>query len=210
MRGNLINYPSDCGTPTADLITVKLMFNSIILTLNAKFMTIDIKDFYLMTPMDCFEYFRMKLELFPQDIIEEYGLHDKVDAYGNVFCKVQQGMYCLPPPSSRNHHTRAPHQMTTPSRIPPKYSNTWILVPQMASNQFHSGRRRFRSEIHQQNRRGPPHQCAQPGLRNRHGLGRNTISRTHIGLGLQIKEGTPFHAGIHRESLHQIWPHNVR
>ena len=44
------------------------MFNSIISTPNAKFMTIDIKDFYLMTPMDHFEYFRMKLELFPDKI----------------------------------------------------------------------------------------------------------------------------------------------
>ena len=96
MGGNLINYPSDCGTPTADLLTVKLMFNSIISTPNAKFMTIDIKDFYLMTPMDCFEYFRMKLELFPQDIIKEYGLRDKVDADGNVFCEVRRGMYGLP------------------------------------------------------------------------------------------------------------------
>jgi hypothetical protein len=96
MGGNLINYPGDCGTPTADLLTVKLMFNSIISTPNAKFITIDIKDFYLMTPMDRFEYFRMKLELFPQDIIKEYGLRDKVDADGNVFCEVQQGMYGLP------------------------------------------------------------------------------------------------------------------
>jgi len=77
MGGNLINYPGDCGTPTADLLTVKLLFNSIISTPNAKFMTIYIKDFYLMTPMDRFEYFRIKLELFPEDIIEEYGLRDK-------------------------------------------------------------------------------------------------------------------------------------
>jgi hypothetical protein len=88
MGGNLINYPDNCGTLTADLLTVKLMFNSIISTPNAKFMTIDIKDFYLMTPMDCFENFQMKLELFPQDIIEEYKIRDKVDADGNVFCKV--------------------------------------------------------------------------------------------------------------------------
>jgi hypothetical protein len=71
MRGNLINYPDDCGTPIADLLTVKLMFNSLVSTPNAKFMTIDIKDFYLMTPMDCYECFRMKIELFPQDIIDE-------------------------------------------------------------------------------------------------------------------------------------------
>ena len=96
MGGNLINYPGDCETPTADLLTVKLMFNSIISTPNAKFMMINIKDFYLMTPMDCFEYFRVKLELFPQDIIKEYGLRNKVDTYGNVFCKVRRGIYDLP------------------------------------------------------------------------------------------------------------------
>ena len=59
-------------------------------------MTYDTKDFYLMTPMDRFEYFRMKLELFPQDIIDEYGLRDKVDTEGNVFCEVRRGMYGLP------------------------------------------------------------------------------------------------------------------
>jgi hypothetical protein len=96
MGGNLINYPDGCGTPTANLLTVKLLFNSIISTPNCKFMTIDIKDFYLMTPMDRYEYFRMKLEVFPPDTIEEYGLRDKVDADGNVFCEVQRGMYGLP------------------------------------------------------------------------------------------------------------------
>ncbi len=38
----------------------------------------------------------MKLELFPPNIIEEYGLCNKVDADGNVFCEVRQGMYGLP------------------------------------------------------------------------------------------------------------------
>ncbi len=38
----------------------------------------------------------MKLELFPPDIIDEYGLRDKVNTNGNVFCKVQRGMYGLP------------------------------------------------------------------------------------------------------------------
>jgi len=30
--GNCINYPGDCGTPTADLLTVKLLLNSIVST----------------------------------------------------------------------------------------------------------------------------------------------------------------------------------
>ena len=58
---------------------------SLFLMPNAKFITIDIKDFHLITPMARFEYFRMKLDLFPQDIIEEYGISNKVDTDDNVF-----------------------------------------------------------------------------------------------------------------------------
>ena len=50
--GNLIKFPGDCGTPTADMITVKLLLNSTILTKGSKFMTIDISNFYLNTPME--------------------------------------------------------------------------------------------------------------------------------------------------------------
>ena len=47
-----MHYPGDAGTPTADLVlTVKLLLNSIISTPNAKFMTMDNKDFYLNTLM---------------------------------------------------------------------------------------------------------------------------------------------------------------
>ena len=51
VRGNIVNYPGDCGTPTTDLLTVKLVFNSTIYTPGERFMTLDIKDFYLVTPM---------------------------------------------------------------------------------------------------------------------------------------------------------------
>jgi hypothetical protein len=88
MGGNLVNYPRDCRTPTAKLLTVKLLLNSMISTPNAKFMTLDLKDFYLMTPIKRYEYFCMKLDLFPQDIINEYNLTSKVDHNGNVHCKV--------------------------------------------------------------------------------------------------------------------------
>jgi hypothetical protein len=51
MGGDRINYPDDCGTPTADMILFKILTNSIISTPNAKCLMIDIKDFYLNTPM---------------------------------------------------------------------------------------------------------------------------------------------------------------
>jgi hypothetical protein len=87
MQGNLVNYRNDCGTPTADLLMAKIMLNSVISTPNAKFMTIDLKDFYLLTPMSQYKYIRMKLELFPQDVINEYNLQNKVDAIATFSAK---------------------------------------------------------------------------------------------------------------------------
>jgi hypothetical protein len=93
---NLVNYLGDCRTPTADLITVNLLLNSIISMPHSKFMTLNLKDFYHMTPMKCYEYFHMKIKLFPQDDIDQYNLTNKVDHNGNVHCKFRCSMYGLP------------------------------------------------------------------------------------------------------------------
>jgi hypothetical protein len=58
--------------------------------------SIDIKDFYLKTPMTRYKYFFIKIELFPEDIIKEYDLRNKVDTNGYIHCKVRHGMYGLP------------------------------------------------------------------------------------------------------------------
>ena len=65
--GNLIIYPSDYGTPTVDLLTFNLFINSVISTPNAKFITIDIKYFYLNMPMERLEYIKLKLRNLPKD-----------------------------------------------------------------------------------------------------------------------------------------------
>ena len=53
--GDILHCPWECGTPTVDMFTVKLLLNSIVSTPNSKVMSIDIKDFYLNTPMPCYE-----------------------------------------------------------------------------------------------------------------------------------------------------------
>jgi hypothetical protein len=50
--GNLIDFPGDVSTPTADTTTTKLVINSTISTTGAKYMCGDIKNFYLGTPME--------------------------------------------------------------------------------------------------------------------------------------------------------------
>jgi hypothetical protein len=54
--GDSVHYPGNAGTPTTDLLTIKILINSIISTAGAKFMTMDIKDFYLNTLMARYEY----------------------------------------------------------------------------------------------------------------------------------------------------------
>jgi hypothetical protein len=63
--GNLINCPGELLTRTADLTTSKIMWNSILSTAGAKYMCLDIKNFYLMAPLDQFEYMKMPIALFP-------------------------------------------------------------------------------------------------------------------------------------------------
>ncbi|EJK62784.1 hypothetical protein THAOC_16590 [Thalassiosira oceanica] len=48
--GNRINYTGEVGTPTAEMLLVKVMLNSVVSTPGAQFMTTDISDFYLATP----------------------------------------------------------------------------------------------------------------------------------------------------------------
>jgi hypothetical protein len=54
--GNLINYPGKLTTRTADIMTAKLLWNSVLSTPGAKYMCLDIKKNYLSAPLDRFEY----------------------------------------------------------------------------------------------------------------------------------------------------------
>jgi hypothetical protein len=95
MGGKLIQYPGDVSTCSADLTTSKCLSNRTISTEGTKYMCLDVKSFYLGTPMDSFEYMRIPLKLIPQEIIAEYNLLSLVSD-GHVYVEVQKGMYGLP------------------------------------------------------------------------------------------------------------------
>ena len=59
-------------------------------------MSLDIKNFYLNTPMERYEYVRLKLDDVPTEIQIQYGLRDKVDQDGYVHIEVRKRMYGLP------------------------------------------------------------------------------------------------------------------
>ena len=93
----------DCGTPTAILLTINLLLKSIILTLGASFLGLELKDFYLNTPTDRPEFFRINVRNFPEDVIEHYKLREKVDDKGFLYIKCVCGMYGLPHAGTISH-----------------------------------------------------------------------------------------------------------
>jgi hypothetical protein len=93
--GDRIDYPGDVATKTSSLPTVKLLLNSTISTPGAKFMCIDIKDFYLNTPMTRYEYMRVDLRSMPTAIIAQYNL-SSISHNGAIYVDVMKGMYGLP------------------------------------------------------------------------------------------------------------------
>ncbi len=90
-----VNYPGDAGTPTADMNLFKILMNSIISTEGARCIKLDMKDFYLCTPMTRFKYTRLKITDIPEEFIMEYGLQ-VLAINGYVYCEIQKGMYGLP------------------------------------------------------------------------------------------------------------------
>jgi hypothetical protein len=91
--GNLIEYPDNVSTPTADLTTAKILLN--VSTPNATFIVLDLKDFYLNTDMQRYEYTRLPIALIPQEIINQYNLLPLVQD-GYIYMEIHKGMYGLP------------------------------------------------------------------------------------------------------------------
>ncbi|GAX14227.1 hypothetical protein FisN_1Hu418 [Fistulifera solaris] len=93
--GDRIQYLGDVSTQTADVITVKVLINSVLSTPNAQAMSMDLKDFYLTANLDEYEYIRVPVYLIPDFIIDLYQLHDKIHN-GFLYVEVRKGMYGLP------------------------------------------------------------------------------------------------------------------
>jgi hypothetical protein len=92
--GNLIFYPGPVRTDTANLTTCKILWNSVLSTPGAKFMCIDVKNFYLNTPLDCPKYIHFHIEDIPDEIITIYNLRDIVHE-NYVYSEINKGMYGL-------------------------------------------------------------------------------------------------------------------
>jgi hypothetical protein len=92
--GDRLDYSGEVATSTADITTFKILINSTLSTKDAKMMMMDIKNYYLGTPLPRYEYMRMLLSRFPEEIVNKYNLKElAVDGW--VYIEIRKGMYGL-------------------------------------------------------------------------------------------------------------------
>jgi hypothetical protein len=92
--GNILDYSGDVATSTADITTFKILVNSTLSTKDAAMMMMDINNYYLGTPLPRFEYMKMLLSRFPEEIIQKYNLN-ALAIDGWVYNEIRKGMYGL-------------------------------------------------------------------------------------------------------------------
>jgi hypothetical protein len=92
--GDILDYSGDVATSTADIKTFKILINSTLSTKDAAMMMMDIKNYYLGTPLPRFEYIKMLLSRFPEEIIQKYNLN-ALAVDGWVYIEIRKGMYGL-------------------------------------------------------------------------------------------------------------------
>jgi hypothetical protein len=92
--GDRLDYSGDVATSTADITTFKILIIRTLSTEDAAMMMMEIKNYYLGTPLQRFEYMKMLLSRFPEEIVQKYNLNDlAVDGW--VYIEIRKGIYGL-------------------------------------------------------------------------------------------------------------------
>jgi hypothetical protein len=92
--GDRIDYSGDVATSTVDITTFKILINSTLSTTDAEMMMMDIKNYYMGPPFPRYEYMRMLLSIFPEEILNKYNI-TALDVDGWVNIEIIKGVYGL-------------------------------------------------------------------------------------------------------------------
>jgi hypothetical protein len=92
--GDRLDYSGDVATSTADITTFKILINSTLSAEDAAMMMMDIKNYYLITPLPRFEYMKMLLSRFPKEIVQKYNLN-ALTVDGWLYIEIRKGMHGL-------------------------------------------------------------------------------------------------------------------
>jgi len=90
-------YDEDKSAYVADATTVKCLLNKVVSTAGAKFMTLDIKDFYLGTDLRRKQYMRIHRRMIPKATMSEFGIYDPTYWRNDyILVEISKGIYGLP------------------------------------------------------------------------------------------------------------------
>ena len=80
VSGGKLDYDGNTGAPAALLFDTQLLLKSVVSGSKdgARFMSCDLKNIFLATPMLKPEYMKINKKYIPQDIQEHYNLNDKI------------------------------------------------------------------------------------------------------------------------------------
>jgi hypothetical protein len=92
--GDILDYTGDVVTCTADIATFQILINSTLSTEEAEIMIIDIKNYYLGTPLPIYDYMHLALSIIPDEIITKYNLQ-AISVTDWVYIEIRKGMYSL-------------------------------------------------------------------------------------------------------------------
>jgi hypothetical protein len=92
--GEILDYSGDVATSTADITAFKILTHSTLSTEDAALMMMDIKNYYLGTLLPRFEYMKMLMSRFPEEIVQKYNLI-ALAVDGWVTVEIREGMYGL-------------------------------------------------------------------------------------------------------------------
>ena len=95
--GDRLDYPHDPSSPAVSMFNAKLHINSTISDAKkgARYLVVDIKNFYLGTPMNYYQYLRVKPDDIPQEIYNDPQYDIVVESDGYVYLEIRKGMYGL-------------------------------------------------------------------------------------------------------------------
>ena len=95
--GDRLECSDDTGSPAANLVETKILVNSTIsdAKYGARFMSSDIVNYFLASPMPNAEYMKVKVKHLPEDIRIRYNIDDLVTTDGFVYIRIEKGMYGL-------------------------------------------------------------------------------------------------------------------
>ena len=93
--GDKLAYHDDAGSPAASLLETKLLINSTIsdAAKGARFLSADLKDFFLASTMDKPEFMRIHSKYFFEDMRQEYPIDSITADDGYIYVQIDKGMF---------------------------------------------------------------------------------------------------------------------